>query len=242
MNAPLASPHRSSASQLRIGGFTPFSVVDFPNQLSAVVFCQGCPLNCFYCHNRHLIPPQAEHKLGWETVVAYLATRKGLLDAVTFSGGEPLAQNALISSVMKVKEMGFSVGLHTAGPFPSKLAGALPHITWVGLDVKTQFDSYECVTGVKGSGSRAEQSLDLILESGVKYEVRTTVPSDGSQNSRIMTLVDTLAAKGVKHFALQQERQINDDTKTMSNIFNNVEFLHSARSKFDSFDVRLAHA
>ena len=82
-------------STLRIGGFTPFTTTDYPGQLAAVVFCQGCPWRCAYCHNPHLLPVEGPESHAWPDLLRFLASRRGLLDAVVFSGGEPTLQGGL---------------------------------------------------------------------------------------------------------------------------------------------------
>ena len=77
---------------LRIGGLTPLSTTDYPGQLAAAVFCQGCPWRCGYCHNPHLIPATVKQGIDWVEVMRFLERRRGLLDAVVFSGGEPTLQ------------------------------------------------------------------------------------------------------------------------------------------------------
>ena len=160
---------------LQIGGFTPLTTIDFPGELAAVVFCQGCPWRCRYCHNGHLIPARGVKSLAWEEILRFLERRRGLLDAVVFSGGEPTLQKALRRSLEQVKALGFKTGLHTAGPWPERLAAVLPHLDWVGMDIKTTAADYPRITGVPGSGERAWQSARLLRESGVACEFRVTV-------------------------------------------------------------------
>src|SRR3954470_21541171 len=98
-------------AELRIGGFVPFSGIDYPHHLSAVVFCQGCPWRCGYCHNAHLQPARGESERTWDDVLAFLGRRRSLLDAVVFSGGEPTLQAGLGAAMQDVKAMGYKVGL-----------------------------------------------------------------------------------------------------------------------------------
>ncbi len=161
--------------RLRIGGLTRFSTVDFPGRLSAVVFCQGCPWRCRYCHNTHL-QPFHEGVLPWREVVEFLKSRAGLLDAVVFSGGEPTAQSAIENAIRSVRDLGFAVALHTAGIFPERLERLLPLLDWIGLDVKAPFDSrHDAITQVAQSWHGPSEALDLVIASGVDYEIRTTL-------------------------------------------------------------------
>ena len=84
---------------LRVGGLTPLSTSDWPGMLAAVVFCQGCPWRCGYCHNPGLIPARGDNEIPWEDVLAFLRRRQGLLDGVVFSGGEPTAQAGLLDAM-----------------------------------------------------------------------------------------------------------------------------------------------
>jgi len=158
---------------LRVGGLTRLSAADYPGKLAAVVYCQGCAWRCGYCHNPELQPARGAHEIAWAEVVSFLERRRGLLDAVVFSGGEPTLQRALRDAMQAVKAMGFLVGLHTAGIVPRRLAEVLPLVDWVAMDAKACFGDHERVTRVRGSARPAQRSLDLILASGVEREVHT---------------------------------------------------------------------
>jgi pyruvate formate lyase activating enzyme len=189
---------------LQLGGLVPLTTVDFPGHLAAVLFCQGCPWHCRYCHNPHLLPTGAPGKIPWTEVMRFQRERVGFLDGVVFSGGEPLLQPHLPEAMQAVKALGFKVGLHTAGIIPARLAKVLPLLDWVGLDIKAPFHAYKQVTGLAGSGFKAEESLDLLLAARrVGYEIRTTVDPELLDKTDIEQLADMLAKRGVKHFVLQ---------------------------------------
>ena len=164
-----------AATSLRVGGLSPHSSCDWPGQLVATVFAQGCPWACAYCHNPHLLPARGSEEIAWADVLAFLQTRQRLLDGVVFTGGEPTMQEALLGAVADVRALGFQVGLHTGGQFPDRLARVLPHVDWVGFDVKAPWGEYERVTGIPGSGAVARESLAILVASGVPFEARTTV-------------------------------------------------------------------
>jgi pyruvate formate lyase activating enzyme len=151
------------------------TTLDFPGELSAVIFCQGCPWRCRYCHNSELIPRRGKTSIPWSEVIEFLQKRRGLLDAVVFSGGEPTLQRALPSAISQVKAIGYKIGLHTGGPYPERLKEILPYLDWVGLDIKAMEENYAEVTGVKDSGKKAWESAKILIESGVAHEIRTTV-------------------------------------------------------------------
>lgn len=203
-----ASPHsnrldKADQRTLKVGGVTPFTATDFPGKLSTVVFVQGCPWRCGYCHNPHLQERLPHSSLQWDAVLHLLQKRVGLIDAVVFSGGEPTMDPALGDAMRAVRDLGFAIGLHTGGAYPRRLAEVLPLLDWVGMDVKTAFDSYEQVTAIGGSGDPALTSAKAILASGVPHEFRTTVHPTIMSASRVEQLAQSLAALGVYDYAIQ---------------------------------------
>lgn len=193
-------------AHLRVGGFQPFTSVDYPGALAAVVFCQGCPLRCVYCHNQDLLPVRAPSRVEWADIYAHLAKRRGLLDAVVFSGGEPLMQGALGKAMQTVKKLGYRIGLHTSGVAPERLRAVLHLVDWIGFDVKAPFDDYEKVTGVKGAGEKARESLAMIVEAKIDTEVRTTVWPSLADTLCIKRIISDITVLGVDKFVLQEAR------------------------------------
>jgi len=189
----------------RVGGIVPFSTVDYPGQLCAVVFLQGCPWRCGYCHNPHLLDRSGADE-GWDRVRLLLARRKGLVDAVVFSGGEPTADPALCGAIEEVRAAGFGVGLHTGGAYPRRLRRVLHAVDWIGLDVKAPFGRYDAVTGVAGSGERARASAAAVLEGARDYEMRTTYHPAVIGEGDVLDLARSLAGMGARRFALQEFR------------------------------------
>ncbi len=162
-----ASKTEPSADSLAIAGLVPLSTVDWPGKLAAVVFLQGCPLACPYCQNEAILDPKVPGAVPWSQVEALLARRAGLLDGVVLTGGEALRQAGVVDAARRVREMGFGVGLHTAGAYPRALVKTLPHTDWVGIDVKAMPDDYAAATGF-GAGAKAWQSLDAVLEASAE--------------------------------------------------------------------------
>ncbi|MES2319342.1 MAG: anaerobic ribonucleoside-triphosphate reductase activating protein [Pseudomonadota bacterium] len=193
------------AAKLRVGGIVPFTATDFPGKLAAVVFIQGCPWRCGYCHNPHLQPRRrADH--SWAEVMALLRRRAGLLGGVVFSGGEPTIDPALPDAIVQARSLGLAVGLHTACIYPRRLEAVLPLLDWVGFDIKAPFHKYDSVTGVAGSAEPARQCLDMIVASGVAHECRTTLHPALLAESALEELAATLAAAGVRNYAVQMFR------------------------------------
>lgn len=196
---------------LSVGGLVPLTSIDFPGHLAAVIFCQGCPWHCSYCHNPHLLYTDVPSTLEWAEVMRFLRERVGFLDGVVFSGGEPLLQPRLPEAIQAVKALGFKIALHTAGIMPARLAKVLPYVDWVGLDIKAPFHAYKKVTGLAGSGFKAEESLDLLLNAHhVDYEIRTTLDSSLLSKEDVAMLAASLAKRGVNRHVLQACRKPTD--------------------------------
>jgi len=210
---PIACRPASAESHLipplDVGGFTPLSTTDWPDQLAAVVFVQGCPWRCHYCHNPSLQPRQSEcgrDTHAWGQVLDTLKQRQGLLDGVVFSGGEPTLDAALAPAMREVRELGFQVGLHTAGLYPQRLASVLPLVDWVALDIKTEFEDYKAITSVPRSGEPVRESLALVLASGKAHELRTTWHPDLLSDVTLVRMAQLLKAAGARHWVLQGYR------------------------------------
>lgn len=198
-----------TASDLQIAGLTPMSSVDWPGKFVATVFAQGCPWACPYCHNQAIIDPKIPGVVSWESVEELLGRRRGLLDGVVFSGGEATRQLAVLPAMQRVRELGFKVGLHTAGPYPARLREILRTglVDWVGIDIKAMSGpNYEAVAGRPNAGPKAWESLGEVLDSGVSYEVRLTVYPDGPRDG--YAVASCVKDLGATHFALQQARAL----------------------------------
>lgn len=207
---PPPVPQARGAEGLRIAGLVPLSSVDWPDKLTATVFLQGCPWRCFYCHNTTLIPMRRRGLVEWLEVEELLVRRRGLLDGLVFTGGEVLAQVGVRDAARVVRRMGFGVGLHTAGAYPRRLAALLREglVDWVGLDIKALPEHYGQVVGREAAGVKAWESLALLLESGVGYEVRTTVVDGDVTASDALAVAKQLQEMGVQRYALQQARAV----------------------------------
>lgn len=200
---------------LKVGGFTPLSTTDWPGQLAAVVFVQGCPWRCHYCHNVDLQTREGGLPGGWLQVLGTLARRQGLLDGVVFSGGEPTLDPELPDAIQTVRSMGFKVGLHTAGVYPQRLEAILPDLDWIGFDVKADFAHYEDITAIPGSGLPAWRSLQAVLQAvkrGLALEIRTTWHPQLHRDDTLVALARALVNLGIQHWVLQPFRDAHLET------------------------------
>lgn len=198
-------------TDIRIGGVTPLSTVDWPGQLAAVVFLQGCPWRCAYCHNGFLQSACGDGGVPWAQVENLLRLRHGLLDGVVFSGGEPTAQGGIVDAVRRVRELGFAAALHTAGMYPRRVAAVIDDLDWIALDIKALPADYDALTGVPGSAERVTETLALLVEGGKPFECRTTVDWAMLSPADLVLLGERLAALGVTDYAVQIARPAGKD-------------------------------
>lgn len=203
------------SAELRLGGISRFSTADWPGRLAAVLFIQGCPWRCGYCHNPDLQLRDAKgaQQPACAEVLAWLPSRRGLLDGVVFSGGEPLLDAALPDAMKRVKFLGFAIGLHTAGIYPERLAAVLPQLDWVGLDIKAALDdagSYHRITRSPAAWRDAQRSLSLVQAAhethGLDYECRTTWHPSLFHSDELLRLSHQLRNAGAQRWVLQMAR------------------------------------
>lgn len=225
--------------QLKVGGITPFSATDYPGKLAAVVFVQGCPWRCGYCHNPHLQSRTEDSPVAWEDVLALLRRRVGLIDAVVFSGGEPTMDPALPDAIREVRALGYGVGLHTAGMYPRRLAEVLPLVDWVGMDIKATQQRYDSITRVADSARASWTSAEILLASGVAHEFRSTVHPDLHSESDILALAQTLSTMGVRNYVLQVFRNVGCQNAALkcvpTSMFPGTDLIANVAGLFERF-------
>ncbi len=160
---------------LAIAALSEPSARDWPGHVASTVLLQGCPWRCTYCFSPDLQDSRKGGALAWADVERELRARVSETDAVLFSGGEPTRQGALPEAMRIARELGYKVGLQTAGGFPGRFETALAQADWVAFDIKATPEGYEAITRTGGGGRRAYASLEMLRDSGVDYEVRLTV-------------------------------------------------------------------
>lgn len=191
---------------MKIGGIQKFSTVDYPGYTCAAVFTIGCNMRCGYCHNPELVlPDQFTDTIPEAEILEFLYTRRGLLDAVAISGGEPTMQTDLVEFIAKLKQMGYRVKLDTNGANPQILRELFDRhlVDFVAMDIKGPLDKYHAIAARPINLDAIRESIELI-KSHVDHEFRTTIvrsqltPRDFES---IAQLVD-----GAQRFALQRFR------------------------------------
>ncbi len=163
---------------MNIAGLQKSSLLDYPSKIAAVIFTLGCNFRCPYCHNPNLITAVSSKKLIDETAVFdFLYSRKGKLDAVVISGGEPTLQSDLICIFEKIKNLGFLTKLDTNGTNPDILQKLINQklVDYVAMDIKAPIEKYDKVVGRDVDLGAVKKSVEIIKNSGLNYEFRTTV-------------------------------------------------------------------
>lgn len=214
--------------EIQIGGLQPFTTIDYPGKLAAVLFLRGCPLRCAYCSNRHLLDV-GDGEYDPEKVFEFLTARVGKLEAVVFSGGEALMQSAaLVEYMRRVKAIGFAIGLHTNGFYPEALRRTADIVDWVGLDFKTTRENYRDLVGNEIAYDRMLESLDIWLKTGRALEVRTTCDPRFVTKENLREIAEILAARGVKNFAVQKYVPHFDDENDATSAEMREQFFNDA--------------
>lgn len=159
-----------------LGGLQKLTLLDFPNHVACTVFTKGCNFRCPFCHNALLVEGQEVPDLDVEEFFSFLQKRKGLLDGVAVTGGEPLLQADIIPFLRRIKDMGYAVKLDTNGSFPATLRDILNQglADYVAMDVKNTREKYPLTAGWQGDVSQVEESIRILLDGTVPYEFRTT--------------------------------------------------------------------
>ena len=160
---------------IKIGGVQKFSLLDYPDKISAIIFTSGCNFRCGYCHNPELFSSNSE----WneEKVLEFLRTRQGKLDGVVITGGEPTIHKGLPEFIKKIKALDFLVKLDTNGTNPQMLKKLVQSnlIDYVAMDIKAPLSKYKMITGVEPIG--VDESIKFLLKGKIPYEFRTTALS-----------------------------------------------------------------
>lgn len=189
---------------MKFYGFQKMTMLDFPGRVACTVFTGGCNFRCPFCHNALLVTQVDDVVYDEEQILEYLDKRKGLLDGICVTGGEPLLQLGLESFLIKVKEKGFKVKLDTNGSFPARLKSLVEKglVDYVAMDIKNCKEKYSLTTDCKGLDiSKIEESVEFLLLGKVDYEFRTTVVDGLHETQDFVEIAKWL--KGAKKYFLQ---------------------------------------
>lgn len=164
---------------MRIAGLQKLTLLDYPGKLACTVFLPGCNLRCPFCHNAALVLPEAmgEPVMDTQGLLSFLESRKGKLDGVCITGGEPTLHRQLPQFIDKIRDLGFLVKLDTNGTDPEMLGQLLDEgmLDYVAMDIKNSPEKYARTVGGMDVLENVRKSVRILMDSGVEYELRTTV-------------------------------------------------------------------
>ncbi|MGL2967209.1 anaerobic ribonucleoside-triphosphate reductase activating protein [Flavobacterium sp. XGLA_31] len=194
-----------------IADITPFTLLDYPHHSACILWYAGCNMRCLYCYNPEIV--LGKGTIDFSSVITFLNHRKGLLDAVVFSGGECLMHKAICHHINEIKKLGFLVKIDTNGSKPQLLEQLIKEqqIDYVALDFKAPQEKFKTITQ-SNRYAAFEQSLTLLLQSDIPFEVRTTVHSQLLSEKDLQYMTTFLEARGYQgNYHIQSFRN-NVDT------------------------------
>lgn len=188
---------------MKIAGYVKTSFIDYPARISCAVFLGGCNFDCWYCHNRPYIRSAGD--IDESEVLEFLQKRKGWLQGVVISGGEPALNKELPDFIKKVKAMGYPVKLDTNGSRPDSLKNLIDQglLDYIAMDYKAPLEKYAQTAGVPVDITAIKKSVEIIMNSGIDYEFRTTFAPTLTKED-IVQIAKEL--EGAKRYCLQQYR------------------------------------
>ena len=189
---------------MKIGGLQKTSLLDYPNKLSAIIWTVGCNLQCPYCYNKQLLDKNGIKIINEEDVLLFLKKRKGKLEALSISGGEPLLQEDIFNFINKVKKIGYLIKIDTNGTFPNKLKKLIDEqlVDYISMDIKAPKNKYDIICNKKVNIKNIQKSIDLIKNFSKKYEFKTTIVPSLLNKNDIIEIAEWL--KGADQYYLQQ--------------------------------------
>jgi len=227
-----------------IKGFQKLSLIEYPEKISAIVFLGKCDFLCHFCYNIDLVKNYDKlPDIPEKDILDFLSTRKGLLDGVAITGGEPTLHKDLPGFIKKVKDLGFLVMLETNGSNPRMIKELIDKklVDYIAMDIKASLEKYDEVAGVKVNKKNIQESIDIIRNSGVDYEFRATVVPKHFKKEDALAIGKWL--KRSKRLFLQEFRP----DKTLDESYQKIkpyppeklkEFAKLMKPFFDSVKIR----
>ena len=192
---------------MQIKGWVRSSLIDYPGRIATVLFTGGCNFRCPYCQNAELVlRPESLPEIAPGEILQFLTKRRGLIDGVVITGGEPTLQEGLGGFLRKVEKLGLAAKLDTNGYQPQALRDLLELgvLDYVAMDIKASLTKYPTAAGVPVEVQCIEDSVKLIMSSGIDYEFRTTVVPGIVVREDVEEVAKLIA--GAKRYVLQQFR------------------------------------
>ena len=221
-----------------IAGLQKSSLIDYPNEIAAVVFTSGCNFRCPFCHNGGLLEDKKSQKITPEEVLDFLKTRQNKLQGVVISGGEPTLHKDLEDFIIKIRDLGFKIKLDTNGSNPSVLIDLVNKnlIDYVAMDIKSPIKKYKEATNSNIDTENIKESIDFLLKGKVDYEFRTTVVKESLSFDDFRIIAQEI--KGAKRYFLQKfisehafDETFRDKTTYTKEEFEKIKEILSASIK-----------
>ncbi|WP_370516236.1 anaerobic ribonucleoside-triphosphate reductase activating protein [Flavobacterium sp. HBTb2-11-1] len=220
MNTNSVHISKKPLSNKGIFSLTPFTLLDYPHRTACIVWFAGCNMRCLYCYNPDIV--LGKGKINFNEVLTFLKTRKGLLDGVVLSGGECTLHKKIIDFIKEIKAMGFAVKIDTNGSNPKILNSLIRDqlIDYVALDYKSLPHTFKKLTQ-SGLFSEFQETLSLLIQSNIPFEVRTTFHSSLITESDFIQMIKYLESQNfegnyyVQHFM--------NNVPTLSNLDNSTK-------------------
>lgn len=189
---------------MRISGLQKNTLLDYPGKVACTVFLSGCNLRCPFCHNASLVVRPAENVMEEDEFFAFLRKRKGILDGVCVTGGEPTLRSGLPEFIAKIKAMGYLVKLDTNGTNPEMLKKLISDglLDYVAMDIKNAPSRYAQICGGVDVLETVRKSAALLMNGPVDYEFRTTCVKPYHDENAMGEIGRWLA--GAKQYYLQK--------------------------------------
>lgn len=190
---------------MKIYGLQKMTLLDFPGKVACTIFTGGCNFRCPFCHNARLVTELDKDEVySEEEIFEYLRKRVGILDGVCITGGEPLMNADIADFITKVRELGYAVKLDTNGSYPETLKNLIDRglVDYIAMDIKNTPEKYAQTIGVKKFDfTPIKKSIEIIMQSGVPYEFRTTVVKEFHSVSDIEEIAKMI--EGAQGYYLQ---------------------------------------
>lgn len=233
---------------MEIKGFHKLTLIDYPGKIACTLFLNGCNFRCGFCHNPELVLGQIRESYSKEEILEFLKKRKGLLEAVCITGGEPLL-TIETEFLKKIRELGYLIKIDTNGSCPDKLRELidLNLIDFVSMDIKSSKEKYKDIINCNIDMNRIEKSIKLISDLG-NYEFRTTIIEkihDIDEVKNISIWLNQLINKRPKKFCLQgfKNRDKVLDLSFRNEKDTSEEFLKNLKNGikdyFEEIDIRV---
>ncbi|MDP2908422.1 MAG: anaerobic ribonucleoside-triphosphate reductase activating protein [Nanoarchaeota archaeon] len=189
---------------MQIRGFQKTSLIDYPEKICSVIFLSGCNFRCGYCHNPGLVIDDGSQDILEDYVINKLEERKGLVDSVCITGGEPTLHKDLPRFIKRIKDRKLKVKLDTNGSNPEMLKHLIDNklLDFIAMDIKNVFEKYEQTINTKVNNDLLKESIKAVIRSGLEHEFRTTVLPKLHKKEDILKIAKSLA--GANKYVLQQ--------------------------------------